>query len=778
MRFIFKLFAIVLLIGSTSLKAKSQTLDRLYERYYAIQKPTDFVQKKEKYELLGQIVDKEMFIRPEKVLQQIDTLADLAQIILGEKDYNRIRYRTKGFAYASAGRTLEALDLYKKYAKVFDKKGTDDGYFLIDIGNLYYRIGLLKIAKKTYQEAEKLFAEAAKQNEENALKGLGTIYGNYALIAKQQKQLDTAFYYSNKYSKLQEEIVKDTFQLALSHHTLGELYFIENKGREELSIYHFKKAIDYLDNDAAKEKRQYHQFIAFLPAMQAGLARVYSRQGKGKLANYYIDKSIENARRIKSGGAMIITHIVAADAYFEQGRYEEAKEAIDSIIAWATTRKMDTQLVEPLKLGIRIYSMQKNYEKAFEFTQRYLHIKNASQERSDELMIINELVLEKENEITIIQQEELIRKEQQLTNRLYYILFIVMLGTGVILFLLRQVRNKNKLIETYAEKIEKRDKTKEMMLSVIGHDLRSPFSIILGNASQLIKATQNNLNMASQIQQLYRSSKQAYVMMDGLLQWVALHKEEDPQVKNLMFSLQTSIATVIQDLDSSLMANQVKIHTHLPQNIELFSDALFFQIILRNILTNAVKHSNIDSIIKIIGKKEEERFILSIEDTGEGFEKEDLEYFRTDVSMLEVASQGHGLGLSIVQQLCQLLDIEIKAKNKKIGQGAIVELLIPIQKVTFSNVNKSNNNLEEIRTTSIYLDENEKLALQPFVQLLCQYEVFEGTAIHKIIHDIEQNKIATTIAMIDWLTRFKKVVKNNDDDAYQLILKEISYERN
>lgn len=753
--------------------SSAQNLDSLNQAYYSIPSTTKDKQLLlEKYELLGKIVDKEMFTKPKTVIARIDTLAELVRVVKGEKDYNRIKYRTKGFAYASQANTVEALECYRKYAQVFDKSGVDDGYFLIDVGNVYFSLELHRIAKKTYKEAEQLFlAEIGK--DKNAYNGLGTLYGNYSLIAEKQHHLDRARYYSEKFLELQQEIAKDTFQLALSHFSLASILIKDTTVSPQEAVNHYEKAIAYLTIDGLEEKRQYQQFIVYLPLAYSFLATAYNKMCNLEMTDLYIKKSIEEVDKLGYKGLKMVVYGSAGEAYTLQKRYAEAIPFLDSVLVWSKDIRNTRELSHALRQLIRIYSASNNYEQAFKYTRKYMLLKDTLESKRDELMVINEMVLERENQITIEQQQNLIEAEQKINTGLYLVLFLVLLAMLLTLFFLWQLRQKNKLISLYTQEIEAANQMNEVMLSVVGHDLRSPFSVVVGNTRQILEKTSQTSNVAlhQKAVQLYKSAKNAFMMMDGLLQWIALRKN-GYQIKPSEFELNTVVYKTIERLESIADNQAVKVNLKTYVQAQLYSDATFLQIIIRNIVTNAIKHSSFDSEVVVELGQEGNDIIINVLDTGTGFSKEAIQDFGREKNTLEIAKKGHGLGLSIVKELSNILGLEVSINNLAHQKGAMVSVKIPAQQVKKVIWVKSMQSQSLGRNSATtYLSETTKILLTPYVLQLQQYEIFEGTAIQKIVSEI-QKELPQNSEVENWIYKLKRSIAENDDAMYQEVLKE------
>ena len=109
------------------------------------------------------------------------------------------------------------------------------------------------------------------------------------------------------------------------------------------------------------------------------------------------------------------------------------------------------------------------------------------------------------------------------------------------------------------------------------------------------------------------------------------------------------------------------------------TDPLFIELILDNLVTNAIKYGKNDGFCRI--KWDSNNLILNVEDNGIGISSKDLpnifdHFYRIDSSRSS-AIKGKGLGLSIVKKLADLADIQISIKSEPL-QGTQFTLVFPI----------------------------------------------------------------------------------------------------
>lgn len=119
------------------------------------------------------------------------------------------------------------------------------------------------------------------------------------------------------------------------------------------------------------------------------------------------------------------------------------------------------------------------------------------------------------------------------------------------------------------------------------------------------------------------------------------------------------------------------------EDLKLFFDRKSFEIIVSNLLDNALKYTVEDEPVIIIrAKTKMGEFNLSIEDNGLGIPSEHLDqvfnrFYRVPISEIH-HKKGFGLGLYLVQQLLKAHDSKILVKSEE-GVGSEFVIRIPIQ---------------------------------------------------------------------------------------------------
>lgn len=245
-------------------------------------------------------------------------------------------------------------------------------------------------------------------------------------------------------------------------------------------------------------------------------------------------------------------------------------------------------------------------------------------------------------------------------------------------------RNEKKLLE-YSENLEKLNATKDKFFNIIAHDLRNPFTGILG-VSDILKEKINNLGLANVeeinhiINLLVNSAKSASALLENLLQW-AKAQTGTLEIDLKPMSIAEEIKSIIELTQGNAYKKNISIKLELSNTSLVIADSKLTNTILRNLITNAIKFTKIGGIITIFTKKKDEFLEISIQDTGVGISKDHLSMlFRIDSKLTKNGTaneKGSGLGLIICKEFSVLQGGSLNVESK-IGEGSIFTLSLPI----------------------------------------------------------------------------------------------------
>ncbi|NQY30500.1 MAG: HAMP domain-containing histidine kinase [Flavobacteriaceae bacterium] len=229
----------------------------------------------------------------------------------------------------------------------------------------------------------------------------------------------------------------------------------------------------------------------------------------------------------------------------------------------------------------------------------------------------------------------------------------------------------------------KENETKNQLLSIVSHDLRSPvytLKIVYEQMNDLL-VKNNFIELRNLITNSQAIADNTYRLLDNLLHWVLAQANQFFYNKESLH-LKSIIDQVLFNFNYVIASKNIKLSIDIPKDIYINADLNTINIALRNLIDNAVKYSSDYGVIDIKGCIEVHRnvCILTVEDHGEGIEKEVLEsLFKTN----NVIKGNHnkkvstGLGLQLCKKILEENDAEINIKSVK-NKGTKIIISLPL----------------------------------------------------------------------------------------------------
>lgn len=219
-----------------------------------------------------------------------------------------------------------------------------------------------------------------------------------------------------------------------------------------------------------------------------------------------------------------------------------------------------------------------------------------------------------------------------------------------------QKETENELKQT-AEELKKSIADKDRFLQILAHDLRSPFSSLLGFLNLLVDnfETYDNAKIYKYIQYTNEIANQAYILLEDLLLW------SKTQLGRISFEPKPIIISsicneMVAEKQSQATFKGIKIICNCSP-IKVFADENMIKIILRNLISNAIKFSYQNGTIKIHYEITEHEIQVAISDQGIGISTENQQkmwnFANPFTTPGTVEEKGSGLGLLICKEFVE-----------------------------------------------------------------------------------------------------------------------------
>lgn len=236
--------------------------------------------------------------------------------------------------------------------------------------------------------------------------------------------------------------------------------------------------------------------------------------------------------------------------------------------------------------------------------------------------------------------------------------------------------------------------TKDRFISILAHDLRSPFASILGLCDVLLD-DYHQLDDEVKIQYIHmirNSSSNVLELLNNLLSWSRAQSgmiEFRPRV----FNITSFIKDIVSLMSLTAAQKNISLLTDIPHDVDIYADPDILGTILRNLVSNAVKYSypGGEVMISVIIPHHYSAvqpngsdcwMVFSVADTGMGMTQEELSqlFLIDDVTSKEGTNheKGTGLGLLLVKELVDKMRGHIHVESQS-GQGTKFYVEIPCE---------------------------------------------------------------------------------------------------
>ena len=586
-----------------------------------------------------------------------------------------------------------------------------------------------------------------------------------------------------KFTKLQnEESTKQSNILKVSS-LIASIYENENLARAAIQIndaenfkvyneYH-KKLLIRLDSFSFIKESRYQQYITdsiqvFLIRKRKNVTNLRKVKRSYNSANS-IDNVINKLDTVNTLlGKNIKSELVQIPKVTDlevRLRLQKYADIINENSKNDSITETDQAKIDSL-IFVSKYLLEKSQTKAF---KQRISLLNREKELIENDIIISkklkELLSILENDIE--NYSNLLKREHEktLANSKKILLVTAFVGFLIIVsFSILFINDfwKNKL---YRKKLEKANqktasllKSREQLISMVSHDLRTPLSTITGY-SDLLQQAKFTSKEKNYIEHITNASSYMNQLVNDLTEFSKL-ENGDISIAFIPFNIEKNINEIVENSKNLIYHKPIEfIVTHDNDlDFSIISDPIRLNQILYNLITNACKFTK-EGFIKIdtkLEKNEQQQVLkISITDTGIGIPKNKQHIIFNEFTQVNEheSTAGFGLGLAIAKKLTRLLNGTLTLKSQ-LNKGSTFVLKVPVK------IGKKNKNLlkQKILNTdepAILIVEDD-VSLQEFLKItfnqfgittymfsdaIAALNAIENTNYHLVLTDIQLPKM-------------------------------------
>jgi two-component system sensor histidine kinase/response regulator len=241
---------------------------------------------------------------------------------------------------------------------------------------------------------------------------------------------------------------------------------------------------------------------------------------------------------------------------------------------------------------------------------------------------------------------------------------------------------RNEQLSQQTHDLQEINQYKDQLFAVISHDLRSPLYHL---QSTIRRLNEGNLTVEQSkqiINEIDFKTKDVSLLLSNLLNWANLQLGGYKSVV-VEIPIRELVEEAIIFQKEEINAKQIQVINKVPFITKGWGDENHLQLILRNLLNNAVKFSFPEGRIIIEAEEKSDKTVISIQDTGVGIGPEELEMVLTGASRSSTlgtnGEKGNGMGLWISHEFIRKNGGELWATSCT-GEGSTFYFTVPNRK--------------------------------------------------------------------------------------------------
>jgi signal transduction histidine kinase len=262
---------------------------------------------------------------------------------------------------------------------------------------------------------------------------------------------------------------------------------------------------------------------------------------------------------------------------------------------------------------------------------------------------------------------------------------------GVLVFLIFQVyllahhyaesySNLEKLVEERTNELMTANTVKDRLLSVVSHDIKSPLNSLRGilqmyNAKVITKDEFDHFS-----RHLEDDLNTTTILVENILYWTA-SQLKGIELREESFDLNTLIEENIRLFKTVAGSKSISLTYNTPKNTIITSDRNIVNLVVRNLISNAIKFSFEGGTIQILTERLNNEILIRVKDTGMGMDMATLKALSEPekaVSRMGTRDEkGTGLGISLCKEYLEKAGGELHIESVK-GQGSTFTIKLPL----------------------------------------------------------------------------------------------------
>ena len=586
---------------------------------------------------------------------------------LGNKKGISTCYNNIGIIYKNRGNYAKALEYYQNSLIIKEELGDKRG-----ISITYNNIGIIYKIQGNYAKALEYYQKSLIIKEELGDKrGISIIYNNIGNIYKELNNYEDALEYCKKSLIIREELGNKP-GISSCYNNIGTIYYFQDDYHKALKYFRKSLTINIKIGLKSGKAESYKGFsLVYLKQEKPKKAYDYSKKA------YIIAAEIRKAKLLKECSEILAKSCEALGLYKEAYKYHIVfKTMSDSLYNKEIIKKMT---------GLEYQYKYEKEKQATELKQQKKDAVRAEEEKRQKVIrnsfIIGFILM---IIIAIVVLNGFIQKRK--ANRTLALQNLKIKEINKELIQQKdEIETQSENLAIANEKLQKLNATKDKFFSIVAHDLRSPFSALMGYSDLLLKNHKeyDEEERESMIKSISDSSENTFRLLENLLTWSRSQSGIIEFVPE-KFNIKPLINEIVLLLQQTAINKSIRLLSNIEIDTFIYADKNMISTVLRNLITNALKftHKNGTVIVSANETKKQGFIEISVSDTGLGISKDkinNLFYIDKNISTLGTEDEaGTGLGLILCKEFVKKNNGEIFVESV-VNKGSKFTFTIPYE---------------------------------------------------------------------------------------------------
>ena len=749
---------------------------------------------------------------PDRGVEVSNRALDLSRKI-GSQDGMSRAFNSLGVNYYAMVKYEEAIANYDSAVYYKELIGEIRGAMITEVN-----IGVIEAEQKSFDRALQRYEKAYDYFEELGNGGLmGAVLVNMGLVHQKMYALTEALRVYILAAEIAEKS-DDKNSLAAALNNMAGIYMNMKNPRESISVRgQALELVESTNNKRLKARmlngmgrayrdlkqydsaRHYHELARDLAieigsrTMQAStlssLGTVSRFEGDLETALAYYNEALTMRKSQRSQANMSALYVNLGHTYQQMNQPEKALEHFTRALRIAQDRKeLNNVANSSLKISLL-------YEAKGDWARAYEHLKihktamidvNNTRDITQLSALATRYKTEKENQVVLLeqaQQEAALRDElynERVTRNIFFLVLLALLIFALVVYRIYQVKKRanaqltsqNEVIskqkeslELQAEKLRVVNSQLEMLsefrtglTQMIAHDMKNPLNAIIG-----LSGTQPSERNVKKI------AESGYQMLNLVTNMLEVEKLEETRMKPKKEEvfIDEIIKAAKAQVEILLQAKSIFIQSLVPRQICMMADKEMMTRVMVNLLTNAIKYSDVGGSVRIRHEVLPEGFLrISVEDDGQGIDPERLPYIFDKFWQSDQKKSGIAVSTGLGLTFCRLA---VEAHGGKLwatsdlGKGTTFTFELALNQeacAQFINLEKS-----PVEQREGLILNKELSMLARYSEKLAKHQVHEVGAITRLIKEMDLEDISSR-----WKQDLQTAVYEGDQHKYEELL--------